>query len=246
VKGRLVTVAHGSRNDDAQRAIRALLRQVARRLPEVEVVESYVELTEPSFASVMAASTEPLVVVPLLLSTGYHVNHDVPEAARLSQAPVTLARRLGPHPLLAPAAAHQLRAAGARRGDAVVLVVAGSTDPDATTDAVVAGRLLRAHWGAPVELGFLSGSGPTVPEAFERLRVAGHRRVVASPYLLAPGFFATRAIATARAQGASAVADVLAEHALVAELVVRRYRAAWRGVLGAGVPASAAGASRVA
>jgi sirohydrochlorin ferrochelatase len=170
----------------------------------------------------------------------------VPEAARLSPAPVTVARRLGPHPLLAAAGAQQLRAAGARRGDAVVLVMAGSKDPDAATDAVVAGRLLRTHWGAPVEVTFLSGSGRSVPETFDRLRTAGHRRIVASPYLLAPGHFASRAAALARAEGAAVVGDVLAHHPLVAELVVRRYRAAWLGLLGAATPSSPGRASRVA
>ncbi|HEY0776237.1 MAG TPA: CbiX/SirB N-terminal domain-containing protein, partial [Nocardioidaceae bacterium] len=118
MKERLVTVAHGSRDGEGPRAIRALVKRVGRRLAGVEVVESYVELVEPSFASVMATAQEPSVVVPLLLSTGYHVNVDLPEAARHSPFPVTMARPLGPHPLLAAAGAMQLRAAGAGRGDA--------------------------------------------------------------------------------------------------------------------------------
>jgi sirohydrochlorin ferrochelatase len=238
VKERLVTVAHGSRDSEGPRAIRALVKRVGRRLAGVEVVESYVELAEPSFASVMATAQEPSVVVPLLLSTGYHVNVDLPEAARLSPLPVTMARPLGPHPLLAAAGAMQLRAAGAGRGDAVVMVVAGSKDPDAATEALVAGRLLGAHWGAPVRVAFLSGSGPSVPEVFAELREQGRSRIATSPYLLAPGHFATKASTVARAQGTFAVADVLAHHPLVAELVVRRYLAARRSAL-AGGPAGA-------
>ena len=232
MKPRLVTVAHGTRNAEGPPVIEALVRRVQRRLPDVGVIGSYVELTEPSFDSVMAAADGPSVVVPLLLSTGYHVNHDLPESARLSPFPVTIARPLGPHPLLAAAGAMQLRAAGAARGDAVVLVVAGSKDPDATADALAAGRLLRAQWGAPVKVAFLSGAGPSVPSVVEQLRAEGHRRVAASPYLLAPGHFATRAATLARINGATTVADVLAHQPLVSELVVRRYVAARRAALG--------------
>lgn len=240
MKERLVTVAHGSRDSEGPRAISALVKRVARRIPDVEVVESYVELAEPTFASAMATSKEPSVVVPLLLSTGYHVNVDLPDSARLSPFPVTTSRPLGPHPLLGAAAAMQLRAAGARRGDAVVMVVAGSKDPAATTEALVAGRLLRAHWGAPVRVAFLSGSGPRIPEVWAGLREQGRSRIATSPYLLAPGHFATKADAHARAQGTVAVADVLAPHPLVAELVVRRYVAARRVALGAGLGVSGA------
>jgi sirohydrochlorin ferrochelatase len=225
---RLVTVAHGTRDEAGPPVVRELVRRVARRLPEVEVVESYVELCEPSYTSVMASVPGPSVVVPLLLSTGHHVNHDLPETARLSPYPVTLARPLGPHPLLAAAAAMQLRAAGAVRGDAVVLVVAGSKDPAAGADASSAGRLLRSRWGAPVRVAFLGGTGPRVPEVFARLRAEGHRRIAASPYLLAPGHFATRAVAVARSQDAVAVADLLGPHPLTAEVVVRRHLEARR------------------
>lgn len=232
MKPRLVTVAHGTRHAEGPRVVGTLVRRVGRRLPDVEVVESYVELTEPSFASVMATAQGPSVVVPLLLSTGYHADHDLPESARLSPFPVTIARPLGPHPLLAAAAARQLRAAGATRGDAAVLVVAGSRNPGASVDAMVAGRLLRHRWDGAVRVAFLSGDGPRVPEVMARLRAEGHTRVVASPYLLAPGHFASKATSEATAHGPTVVADVLGRHPLVAELVVRRYLAARRVLLG--------------
>lgn len=245
MRHQLVTVAHGTRDAAGPRAVRALVKRVARRLPGTAVVESYVELAEPTFTSVMATARAPSVVVPLLLSTGYHVNHDLPAAARRSAHPVTLARPLGPHPLLAAAGAMQLRAAGAARGDAVVLVVAGSRDPGASVDALVAGRLLRTHWGAQVRVAFLSGDGPGVAEVMAGLRDDGHRRIAASPYLLAPGHFASRADVLARANGATTVGGVLAGHPLVAELVVRRYLAARRAVIAAG-PAADVRRSRVA
>lgn len=246
MKPPLVTVAHGTRHPAGRRTTSALVRRVARRLPGTEVHESYVELAEPTFASLMGATAEPSIVVPLLLSTGYHVTHDLPESARLSSHRVTLTRPLGPHPLLAAATAMRLRVAGAARGDAVVLVAAGSRDPDAAADLTAAGRLLRAHWGAPVSVAWLSGDGPGVAEVFARFRAEGHRRVVAAPYLLAPGYFATRAHALARINGAAAVADVLGDHPLVAELVARRYLAARRALLAGSPTTGGCGAVRAA
>lgn len=246
MRPRLVAVAHGTRNAHGPRTIRSLVGRVARRLPGVEVVESYVELAEPAFEAVMETAQEPSVVVPLLLSTGYHVNHDLPEAARASDHPVAMTPPLGPHPLLAAATAMQLRVAGATRGDAVVLVVAGSRDPDALVDTAVAGHLLRAHWGSAVGVAHLSGAGPGVGEVVERLRSEGHRRVVAAPYLLAPGHFLTRAQSLAAEHGVRVVSDVLGPHPLVAEVVARRYLAVTRGAAGAGVRFGAPRRARVA
>lgn len=235
MKPRLVTVAHGTRAAEGPVTIHGLVRQVARRMPNVDVVESYVELVEPSFSSVMERAEAPSVVVPLLLSTGYHVTTDLPEAALRSPYPVVTARHLGPHPLLAAAAAMRLRAAGAQRGDAVVMVAAGSTDPDAAVDTYVAGRLLQAHWGgAPVQVAHLSGEGLSVADAMANLRRDGHTRIAMSPYLLAPGHFAAKARTISVLHGATAVADVLGQHPLVAELVIRRYLTAMRASVGLG------------
>lgn len=231
MKPRLVAVAHGTRSPQGIRTVGGLTRLVGRRLPDVEVVGSYVELAEPLFSSVMAEAAGPSIVVPLLLSTGYHVNHDLPASAASSPFPVAMARPLGPHPLLAAAGAMQLRAAGATRGDAVLLVVAGSRDPGAGADATVAGRLLRGHWGSPVYVAHLTGAGPRVEEVVERIRLDGHRRIVASPYLLAPGHFLTKARSTAARHGITVVGECLGRHPLVAELVVRRYLAARRSAL---------------
>lgn len=226
MKPRLVTVAHGTRDPDGSSLVASLVRRVGRRLPGVEVVGSYVELAEPRFAAVMEAAERPSVVVPLLLSTGYHVKHDLPCSASLSAFGVRMAPPLGPHPLLATAAAARLRAAGARDGDGVVLVAAGSRDPEARAQAVVAGRLLGREWTGPVRVAFLGGGGPCSAAVVAGLRAEGCARVAASPYLLAPGYFAAQVASSARALRVTMVADVLGGHRLVAELVVCRYLAA--------------------
>ena len=50
-------------------------------------------------------------------------------------------------------------------------------------------------------------------------------RVAVAPYLLSPGYFSRRARILAELAGVATVADVIGAHPLVAELVVRRYRA---------------------
>jgi sirohydrochlorin ferrochelatase len=213
----LVTVAHGTRHASDEVAVE-LTRRAAQRLGTTGRA-SFVELREPLFADVIAASDVPTVAVPLLLSRGYHVAVDLPAAVLRARTEVTLAPALGPHRLLARAQVSRLVESGARRGTPVVMVAAGSQDPSASTDLEAASRLLGEAWGAPVRLAVLSGEGPR-PAAIVRPGDA------VSPYLLSPGYFATRAGQEARAAGATVVADVLGAHDLVVDLVVERARAA--------------------
>ncbi|GAA4363333.1 sirohydrochlorin chelatase [Nocardioides caricicola] len=199
---RLVTVAHGTRYAPGNDVARALTAG-AGELLGMPAVATYVELAEPLFAEVVA-TPEPTVVVPLLLSTGYHVRHDLAGT-----------RALGPHPLLASAQAARLQAAGAEPGRPVVMVAAGSTDPLATRDLMLAALHLSAAWGGPVRWATLAGLGRRPAEV-----VRADDAV--SPYLLAPGHFGDRLRAECAA--AAVVADPIGAHADVVDLVVERAR----------------------
>lgn len=220
---RLITVAHGTRVPAGNLVASAITARAARRLGQQRPVTSYVELAGPTLAEVMAANAAPAVVVPLLLSTGYHATQDIPAAVAASPSPVRLARPFGPHPLLAEVMGQRLLGAGARRGDSVVMVATGSTDPAAAVDLAAAARLLQARWGTPVRVATLTGQGPAIAAAIEEAGADG--RVAVAPYLLAPGLVSRRAEVLAQAAGAAVVADVLGNHPLLTELVVRRYRA---------------------
>ena len=214
---RLVTVAHGTRKAAGNRVAVEITRLAAGRLG-IDAVTSYVELCDPLLSEVMAASDVPTVVLPLLLSTGYHLRQDLPAAVAGAGGPVVLGRSLGPHALLADAQVDQLRSAGAEPGRPLVMVAAGSSDALATRDLDRAGELLARAWGAPVRVATLSGLGRR-PEEVVR------DGDCVSPYLLASGFFADRAARVARDAGAALVADVIGPHRLVVDLVVRRTRA---------------------
>lgn len=215
---RLVTVAHGTRSAVGNEVARALTVAAGARLG-VEAVCSYVELCEPLFSTVVAASPEPTVVVPLLLSTGFHVRQDLPRMARAAAGPLVLGRPLGPHQLLADVQLARLRAAGARPGSGrLVLVAAGSSDPLATRDLTRAAELLGRSWGGPVAVATLSALGRRPAEVVRPGDVV-------SPYLLSPGWFADRARSESLAAGATCVADVLGPDPLLADLVAQRAHA---------------------
>ena len=208
----LVTVAHGTRRPGGNETARAITEAAGRRLGR-PATTSYVELSEPLLSDVVAGLDGPAVVVPLLLSTGFHVREDLP--AMCAGADVVLGRPLGPDPLLARTQVERLREAGARPGTRVVLVAAGSRDRAAGEDLCAAVGMLAEHWDGEVVAATLSGLGDRLPAV---LRPGD----AVSPYLLSPGLFSRDVATRARDLGASVCADVLGEHPLVVDLVVER------------------------
>jgi len=217
---RLVTVAHGTRLPAGNEVARDLTT-AAGDLLGVAATAAYVELCGPSLPEVLAESDEPTVVVPLLLSTGHHVRHDVPAALAAARGPVALGRPLGPHRLLAEAQARRLLHDGAALTQPVVMVAAGSRDPLAAHDLRRAGRYLADLWRGPVTVATLGGPGVR-PEDVVSPGCA------VSPYLLADGHFASRLHESCAA--ARTVADVIGPHSAVRDLVVWRFREAVREV----------------
>ncbi|WP_370074656.1 sirohydrochlorin chelatase [Nocardioides sp.] len=209
----LVTVAHGTRRAGGNEIARQITRGAGVALG-VESTAAYVELSEPLLADVVAGLDSPAVVVPLLLSTGFHVRTDLPRAC--AGGPVVLGRPLGPDPLLAAAQVARLVAAGIEPGRPLVLVAAGSTDPVAWRDLRAPAPLLAAAGGPKVRTATLGGLGPR-PETVLTPDDA------VSPYLLSPGLFSRRLAEQCEALSVPC-ADVIGPHPLVVDLVVERYR----------------------
>jgi sirohydrochlorin ferrochelatase len=209
---RLVTVAHGTRLPSGNQVAQDLTAAAGEVLG-MPATASYVELCAPSLDEVLAASDEPTVVVPLLLSTGHHLRHDLPASLAAARGPVVLGPSLGPHRLLAGAQVERLLRAGATPGQPVVMVAAGSRDPLAARDLASAGRYLAELWLGPVTVATLGGPGARPGD------VATPGCAV-SPDLLADGYFADRLRETCSAAGA--VADVIGPHPDVVALVAER------------------------
>jgi sirohydrochlorin ferrochelatase len=219
---RVVMVAHGTRRHEGNDLARRLTERAATLL-KVPVSAAFVELADPLVTDVMAGLPPhrgAVAVVPLLLTTGYHVQHDLPAACAGAASAVTVALGppLGPEPALARALSDRLDAAGAGPGQPVVLIAAGSTEPRAEADLAEAADHLAAEREVEVRVATLSGRGRRPAE------VVRPGDAVA-PYLLSTGLFSRRCDEEARNSGATIVGDVLGTHDEVVDLVVARARA---------------------
>ncbi len=115
MRSRLVTVAHGTRTEVGNLVAREITEAAGTRLG-ITATCSFVELAEPLLTEVLAASeadVDQTLVVPLLLSTGFHLRQDLPAMVSGGVGPARLGRSLGPHRAVAEA---QVRASGRGRG----------------------------------------------------------------------------------------------------------------------------------
>lgn len=226
----LLAVSHGTDSPAGQAAVAALVGAVAIAVPEVTVRLAHVDVQQPDVeASLADLDDRPVVIVPLLLSAGYHVHVDLARAAH-HRHDVVVAPALGPDPRLADVLAERLGRAGATPDHAIVLAVAGSSDERANDDCRAMGRLLAERLGREVRVGFLASAQPGLSDAIAEAAASGSRAAVAT-YLLAPGYF--HDLAARIADDGCLVAEPLLDGgppppALV-DLVVDRYRAGFVG-----------------
>lgn len=217
----LLGCSHGTDSEAGRAAIRSILAGVRAARPELDVRETFVDLQRPAVADAVdavVAAGGRAVVVPLLLSGGFHVHVDI--AAAVAGRPAVATVPLGPDPRLVQVLTDRLTSAGAGPDDAIVLAAAGSTDPRAAVAVEEVASALRAAWsGGPITVGYGSGATPRVGAAIRAARGAGARRVVVASYLLAPGFFLDRL----QQAGADVVTAPLAPDPRLVAIVLDRY-----------------------
>lgn len=192
-------ISHGTSSAEGRTVIEALAAAVTEDLQTRgladEVMLGHVDVQHPDVAEVLSAlgHERPVILVPLLLSPGYHVHVDLAEA--ISDAGATggpggrdirLTQTLGPDPRLARVLAERLPALD--DGDHVVLAAAGSSDDRANRACLEMADFLARELSRPVTAGFHAGGGNRLGDIVEQKREGG-ARVVLSSYLLAPGFF---------------------------------------------------------
>ncbi|MFF2372194.1 sirohydrochlorin chelatase [Agromyces sp. NPDC058110] len=181
----LVAISHGTSSPEGQTAVRGLRDAVGAALAaratangaDASGVPSlrlgHVDVEQPDVPATLASldEGEPAVVVPLLLSAGYHVHVDLTEAVEAETSrPVVLAGALGPDDRLVTVLIRRLAEAGVRDDDAVVLAVAGSSDRRAVDDCHDMTARLAAASGLAVSVGFLSAAEPSLPDAVAAAR----------------------------------------------------------------------------
>lgn len=200
----LALVAHGSADARFGATVEAIATRVRRLRPGLDLRVGYLEHGPPHVRD----AANGAVVVPLLLTSGYHVLADLP-----AQAPdATLAAAVGPDPRLAAALADRLREAGYDGRSPVVLAAAGSADERALADVRTAAGQLAAALGVEVSVGYVSAGEP---------KLAALTPTVVASYLVAPGAFHD----ACGLVSAAVVTQPIGDHPAVAEVVLDRYDA---------------------
>ncbi len=220
----LVLCAHGTADPAGAAVIDALVDAVGRALPAVLVRAAYVDVQAPRVGTVVAdlvAAGQRVVVVPALLSWGYHVEVDI--AGAVAPHPGAIATEpLGPDPRLTELLDRRLAETGCLPTDPVVLAVAGSSRSRATEQAEGVCQALANRRPGPVTLAYAAQREPSIPDAVSAARDATPERpVTVAAYLLGPGTF-LRACA---ASGADRVSAPLAPDPALVRIVLDRYAA---------------------
>jgi len=212
----LLVAAHGTQSADGASTLHELAALTRQLRPSLRVELCFLDVIEPSVGAALARLDGPVVVVPALLSTGYHVRVDIP--AVVDGRPQTaVTSQLGPDPMLSTALAERLATARGRGGETatgpIALVAAGSSDPAAREEVERAAADLSTLLARPVQP--MAVTDPDLP-------LAGME--VAS-YVLAEGVFADTIALRAREAAASVVSAPIGAHPAVARLILIRYDA---------------------
>jgi sirohydrochlorin ferrochelatase len=206
----LLVAAHGTEVAAGSATTAALGDVVRAARPDLPVSLCFLDVAAPSLTEALDAAHGPLVVLPLLLSTGYHVQTDIP-AVVAGRPGIRVARHLGPDPLVVEALVDRL---GASSAASTALVGVGSSRPEARGELDEAARLLAARLGRPVTALTL---GQDVRAALQALT----QPVDVATYLLAEGRFVDRL--RRAADGLARVAEPIGVHPALVELVLARY-----------------------
>jgi sirohydrochlorin ferrochelatase len=213
----LLVAAHGTRSADGLATTRALVDAIAAERPSVLVALCFLDVASPSLADALdALGSSSVVVVPLLLSAGYHVLTDIP-AVVAGRSSVRVAAHLGPDPLIVSAVADRLVEAGSSVRASTVLAAIASSQSSARDEVSTAAALLSEQLGREVSVLPLSGDmTPAIAALPDPIAVA--------VYLLAEGGFLS-SLRTAMV-GRGLVAEPIGVHPALVSLVWSRYDAA--------------------
>lgn len=222
----LVACSHGTDSPVGRQSVEDLVALVRTHLAGTRVVQTFVDVQQPSIVEIVEREQafDDVVVVPLLLSVGFHTAVDITQAV----APYDNVRQtepLGTHPLIAEVLRSRLNEALEdvwQPDDRVVLAAAGSSNPAAISDVKAAARHLARLIPAPVTIGYASAAEPRIPEAVTTARSHGAGRVIAASHVLAPGYFA----GIVQRSGADVVSAPLGVDVRIAEVIIDRFRSA--------------------
>lgn len=213
-----VIAAHGTSDPVGQATVNALAAAVAERVGPLRL--AWLDVLTPDLRDVLGAIALDggrAVVVPALLSAGYHGRADIPAVVEEVAPDTQVTPVLGDDPRLVRALADRLVEAG-WSGEHIVLGATGSARPEwhVLRDRIAAA--LADELGVPVVAGVAAGPGVRVADAIADLRAQGHR-VAVSAYLIAEGYFWDRVAAA----GGDLTARPLGVHPALVDLLANRF-----------------------
>lgn len=210
----LLLCAHGSTARSAQVATEEIAAAVSTALPDTDVVLTWVDVQEPNVEARCAEYADrPVVIVPLLLSAGFHVHQDLAQAVAERPHHV-VTRALGPDRGLSELMARRIEQAEATASEletasrdadreqprpALVLIAAGSSDERAVRDVHRQAEDLAELTARDVRVGFVSAVEPTAHQAVADAWHDGAHHVTAVSFHVAPGVFHRDAAEAAQA-----------------------------------------------
>lgn len=231
----ILATSHGTDSSEGRQAI-ALVRAELQKLlherstsdgREYKVHEAYVDVQTPSVDEAAQAlpDGEPCVIVPVLLSTGFHTQVDLRRVARTSGVKdIHIAASLGPDARLAHLQRTRLEEVGWHEkiatGSAAPPIVqgaAGSSRQDGRADMQRAADLLAEVLHTPTRNAFIAAIEPTIIDIARQ-----EQPRFASPYLLADGFFAKKMRRDIEAVSASTIvaAPLVSSHDIASARII--------------------------
>ena len=210
----LLIAAHGTRSAEGAATTRALVAEVAAARPGVPVRLCFLDVAEPALAPALdALADRRVIVVPLLLSAGYHVRTDIP-AVVAGRPAVAVAPHLGPDPAILAAVQDRLAAVAppAPAGTLLAAIASSRSSARAEVDRAAAGLAER--------LGREVAVLPLGPDTAARLAELPAPVEIATYLLAEGGFLATLRAAVA---GRGVIADPIGVHPALVGLVWTRY-----------------------
>lgn len=243
----LLIVGHGSRDPRGAGEFHELVSQVRDHAP-VPVEGGFIELSRPPISECVdrlaGEGACEISAVPLMLLAAGHAKDDIPatlvrEKMRHPDLDFHYGRALGIRPELLALMDERISAVvaeGEKEETAVLVVGRGSSDPDANSDLAKMARLFFEGRPYPlVETAFVSLAPPGVPEALERCRRLGARRVAVFSYFLFTGVLEERireqseSFAAENPEMQLRYAGYFGPDARVARLILERYRESFEG-----------------
>ncbi|MEV5648589.1 sirohydrochlorin chelatase [Nocardia sp. NPDC052254] len=231
-----IAVAHGSRDPRSAATMSAVVADIARHRPDLDVRLAFLDLNTPSvdhvIDAVAAQGHTEAIVVPLLLGSAFHARVDLPGilAAAGSRHPllrITQADVLGTEDRLVTALRDRVSRVGADPADsgmgiAVAAVGSSSAAANRITGQVAAALAAGTSWQTTI---CFATTEPALPQAVSELRRRGARRVIVAPWFLAPGLLTDRLAAADRTLRHAAT---IGSHPLLRDVALDRYDTADR------------------